>query len=98
MDKTYYDKNNMYNGRLLSEITLNKDMSVKSFSCGRDAGCTEYKGSFTISGTTLTIILNKYQDVDGSWNTLPEKAQETKKYTIIDDNIFSNDNAVYIIK
>lgn len=98
LGKTYYDKKNMYNGRSLSEITLNKDMSVKSSACGVNAGCTEYMGNFTISGTTLTIILNKYQDVDGSWSVLPEKAQESKKYTIIDDNTFNNNSSVYVIK
>ncbi len=98
--KTYYNKDNMNNGgaSFITEITLNKDMSVISSTCAKDAGCTEYRGSFTISGTTLTIILNKYQDVDGSWRVLPKEAQESKKCTIIDDNIFSNNNVVYVIK
>ncbi len=82
----------------INEITLNSDMSVKSSTCEKDSGCTEYIGSYTISGTTLTITLNKYQDVDGSWRVLPKDAQKEEKGTITDDNIFSINNMVYVIE
>ncbi len=100
LGKTYYNKDNMNNGgaAFITEITLNEDMSVKSSTCAKDAGCTEYLGNFTISGSTLTIILNKYQDVNGSWRVLPKEAQESKKCTIVDDNIFINNNVEYVIK
>lgn len=100
LGKTYYNKDNMNNGKAsyITEITLSKDMSVRSYTCAKNAGCTEYRGSFKISGTTLTITLNKYQDVDGSWHTLPKEAQVSKKCTITDDNTFSDNNVIYVMK
>lgn len=98
LGKKYYDKNNMYKGSSLRYISLNKDNSVISSSCGKNAGCTDYKGKFTISGTTLTISYTKYQDVTGLWANLPKSEQKKIKFTITDDNTFSDSSGIFVIK
>ena len=86
---TYYDKNNMYNGISLNKITLNDDLSVEATTCGKDAGCSLYKGTYVINNNQLTIRLNSYQDMTGDWEMLPEEYISETTLTITGNNAFS---------
>ena len=72
---TYYDKNNMYNGESLEHITLKDEKVVERTTCGAEAGCSLFRGTYQIDLTTLKITLKEYNDVDG-WMPLEEKEQE----------------------
>lgn len=99
IDKAYEDKNNTYKGKSLNKITLKKNNVVLSSSCGINAGCSDYRGTYKIDGNTLTIILKEFDSLGiGEWEQLPSKEQRPTKYEIIGNNTFKFNNELYILK
>ena len=93
---TYYDKNNMHNGSSLEFIDLKDATTVERTTCGADAGCSLFKGTYVVNDKTLTVILTDYSDEIDGWTALDEN--ETLEYTISNNNEFTKDTSIFVLK
>ena len=93
---TYYDKNNMHNGESLEWIILSDTKNVERTTCGADAGCSLFKGTYEIDRNTLIINLTNYNDEVDGWTELEN--EEKLEYTITEDNTFKKDKSVFVLK
>ncbi len=91
----YYDRNNLYNGESLEWIYLKENNIIERTTCGAEAGCSLFKGTYEIKENILTIKLTHYNDEIDGWLELEEK--ENLEYTISDDNIFITKESVFIL-
>ena len=92
---TYYDKNNMHNGSSLERITLKESNAAERITCGADAGCSLFKGFYSVKDTTLTITLTHYSDEIDGWTDLEE--DEKIEYTITANNEFKKDKSEFVL-
>ena len=92
----YYDKNNMHNGSSLEWINFKDAEVVEKTTCGADAGCSLFKGTYEITGPLLKITIKEYNEVDEGWVKLDEEDLST--YTITANNEFTKDNSVFVLK
>ena len=91
----YYDRNNMYNGSSLEWIYLKENNVVERTTCGADAGCSLFKGTYKINEKNLIINLTHYSDEIDGWLELEEK--EKLEYTISEDNVFISNKNLFIL-
>ena len=92
---SYYDRNNLHNGESLEWIYLKEDNLAERTTCGADAGCSLYRGTYEVSENKVKFYFNEYNDIDG-WIKLEEKDQERFEYEISDNNTFINSQSVFI--
>ena len=95
---TYQDVNNIYNGSSLHEITLEDNGVASTKSCAVDAGCTNYKGTYSIVDNNLYVHLTEFQDVAGEWGGIPRDSDVPYEYEITDNNQFEMGNQKYKLK
>ena len=93
---TYYDKNNMHNGSSLERITLKENNAAERITCGADAGCSLFKGFYSVKDTTLTLTLTHYSDEIEGWTDLEE--DEKIEYTITNNNEFKKDKSEFVLE
>ncbi len=91
----YYDKMNLHNGEPLEWINLKDSSNVEKTTCGADAGCSLFKGTYEVEGALLKITLKEYSEVD-EWVKLDK--EEVTTYTITANNEFTKDESIYVLK
>lgn len=93
---TYKDVNNTYNGASLDTMTLYKDATALERSCTVNDECTDYKGTYSISGKYLYISLTKYQDKNGNWLEIPRDSDAPMEFEVVDSSTFKDMTRKYV--
>ena len=86
----------MHNGESLEWIFLKDSKTIERTTCGADAGCSLFKGTYVIEEGILKISLTEYSDEIDGWTDLDE--EEKYEYTITGNNEFTRDQTAFVLK
>ena len=94
---TFIDKSRMYAGASLDTFTLNANGTVERLYCSTSSDCTNYKGTYSISGDYLYIQLTQYQTYSGSWEEVKRDSDAPMEFAILSQTSFKDAKTTYYL-
>ena len=94
---TYIDKTRMYAGASLDTFTLYSNHTIERLYCTTSSDCTNYKGTYSISGDYLYIQLTQYQTYSGSWEEVKRDSDAPMEFAILSQTSFKDAKTTYYL-
>ena len=93
----FLKKSTCYSCKKENEFTLNKNGTVERLYCSTSSDCTNYKGTYSISGDYLYIQLTQYQTYSGSWEEVKRDSDAPMEFAILSQTSFKDAKTTYYL-